>query len=141
MKTTNTKEKSAVPRILIIDDDDEFIGILRITLEKVGYDVYTAGNGTEGLKLLVEHSVDLVVTDIFMPEMEGIETILKLRREFPGLKIIAVSGGGDLGPESYLDAAKLLGAHTPLTKPLVMTEFLATVREILGLESESNELA
>ena len=117
MKTTYPKEKSTVPRILIIDDDDQFLGILRITLEKAGYDVYTAGNGTEGFKILAEYSVDLVVTDILMPEKEGIETIVKLRREFPGLKIIAVSGGGNIGPESYLDAAKLLGAHVPLTKP------------------------
>ena len=140
MKTTNTKEKSSVPKILIIDDNDQFLGILRNTFEKAGYDVDTAGNGTEGLKVLAEYSVDLVVTDILMPEKDGIETIMELRREFPGLKIIAVSGGGNIGPESYLDTASLLGAHT-LIKPLVMTEFLTTVRELLGPESESNELA
>ena len=129
-----------MPRILIIDDNDQFLGILRNTFEKAGYDVDLAGNGTEGLKVLAEYSVDLVVTDIVMPVMEGIETIMELLREFPGLKIIAVSGGGILGPHGYLKITEKM-TDGAFVKPLVMTEFLATVRELLGPESESNELA
>ncbi len=129
-----------MPRILIIDDNDQFLGILRNTFEKAGYDVDSAGNGTEGLKVLAEYSVDLVVTHIVMPVMEGIETIMELLREFPGLKIIAVSGGGILGPHGYLKITEKT-TDGAFAKPLVMTEFLATVRELLGPESESNELA
>ena len=77
-------------RKLIIDDDDQFLRILRITLEKAGYQVDTARDGADGLKPVAELSLDLVITDIVIPEKEGIETITELRREFPGLKIFVL---------------------------------------------------
>ena len=87
--------------ILIIDDDDQIRRVLRKTLERDGYDVADAPNGKEGIRLYRENPADLVITDIIMPEKEGIETIRELRRDFPEVKIIAISGGGRIGPDSY----------------------------------------
>ena len=123
-----------MPRILIIDDDDQFRRMLQITLKKAGYEADTASNGQKGLDFLAKHSVDLVITDIVMPDKEGIETIAEICRKFHGLKIIAISGGGRIGPQSYLDLAGQLGALRTFAKPLVMIEFLAAVRELTHSE-------
>ena len=118
-------------RILIIDDDDDqFRTMLQITLEEAGYEMRTAENGKKGLESLRERAPDLVVTDLVMPEKEGIETIGVLRRDFPDVKIIAVSGGGRVGPESYLKLAEQMGAARSFPKPLEMTEFLDAIREL-----------
>jgi DNA-binding response OmpR family regulator len=118
--------------ILIIDDDDQIRRVLRKTLERDGYDVVDAPNGKEGIKLFRENPADLVITDLIMPEKEGIETIRELRRDFPEVKIIAISGGGRIGPDSYLKMAKGLGAQRTLTKPLDGDELLKTVRELVN---------
>ena len=80
-------------RILIIEDDEHVRGMLRKMLERIGYDVFDAPDGKEGLDFYRNTPVDLVITDILMPEKEGIQTIMELRREFPDVKIIAISGG------------------------------------------------
>jgi len=74
---------------------------------------------------------DLIITDIVMPKKEGIETIVELRRDFPEVKIIAMSGGGNLGPDTYLQMAKGLGAMRTLTKPIKREDFLKAVWELL----------
>ena len=107
--------------------------MLRIVLEQEGYEIRTAKNGLRGLQSLRERVTDLVVTDLLMPEMEGIETILELRRDFPRVKIIATSGGGLLGPEDYLDSARQPGAHLTFVKPLILPESLDGIRETPGL--------
>ena len=125
-------------RILIIDDDDDqFRTMLQITLEEAGYEMRTAENGKKGLESLRERAPDLVVTDLVMPEKEGIETIGVLRRDFPDVKIIAVSGGGRVGPESYLKLAEQMGAARSFPKPLEMTEFLDAIRETLDLQKRN----
>jgi PAS domain S-box-containing protein len=126
------KEGPAAGLILVIDDDDQFRGMLRETLEHAGYDVADAPNGKEGIRLYRENPADLVITDIIMPEKEGIETIRELKRDFPEVKIIAISGGGRIGPDSYLKMAKGLGAQRTLTKPLERDELLKTVRELIN---------
>jgi len=126
------KEKPAEGLILVIDDDDQLRGMLRQTLERVGYDVADAPNGKEGIRLFRENPADLVITDIIMPEKEGMETIIDLRREFPEVKIIAMSGGGRIGPEDYLQDAKVFGAQCTLTKPLNRNELLEAVRELIN---------
>ena len=126
------KEKPAEGLILVIDDDDQFRGMLRQTLEHAGYEVMDASNGKEGIRVFRENPADLVITDIIMPEKEGIETIRELKREFPDVKIIAISGGGRIGPVSYLKMAKGLGAQRTLTKPLEREELLRVVRELIG---------
>jgi CheY-like chemotaxis protein len=118
--------------ILVVDDDDAFRSMLRRTLQRAGYDVVEATDGKAALEALSGAMVDLVITDIVMPNMEGIETIRALRRSYPQLKIIAMSGGGRLKPEGYLDVAKLFGAFRVLRKPFESEELLASVEEALA---------
>jgi YesN/AraC family two-component response regulator len=75
---------------------------------------------------------DLVITDIIMPEKEGLETIFELRKKYPGIKIIAISGGGRISPDGYLPSAKLLGADMVFQKPLIPKEFIAAVSKLLN---------
>jgi CheY-like chemotaxis protein len=117
--------------ILVIDDDATILDMLRQILEREGYDVAKAYNGKEAIKIYREETTDLIITDIIMPGKEGIETIIELTKEFPNIKIIAISGGGRIGAEEYLHIAKVLGAQRTLTKPIEREELLKTVREVL----------
>ncbi len=121
-------------RLLLIDDDPALLSLLRRTLERAGYEVVTAPNGREGLQRLTTGPFDLLITDIVMPEMEGLELILKLRQSHPALRIIAISGGGQLRPASYLNLARLSGAMTVLAKPFELEELLAAVQKLLNSE-------
>ena len=119
-------------RILIIDDDPQILDMLGQILEREGYDIVKASNGKEGIKLYRENPVDLIITDIIMPEKEGIETIFELRKDFPDLKIIAISGGGRIDPEEYLFVAQKLGVQRTFAKPIARAELLKAVRELLN---------
>lgn len=119
-------------RILIIDDEDQFRHMLRQMLERAGYEVSEATDGEKGLKFFRQESADLVITDIFMPEKEGIETIFELKRDFPNVKIIAISGGGRLGGLQYLRAAENAGADQSLVKPFEREELLQAVQDVLA---------
>lgn len=119
-------------RILVIDDEDGVRAIVREMLERAGYEVLDAPEGGKGLELLRERPVDLVITDLFMPEKEGIATIRELRRNFPNVKIIAMSGGGRTRNLDILSDAKRLGAARTLTKPFDPQEMLAAVEEVLA---------
>ena len=114
-------------RILIIDDDVQILKILRKMLEHEGYEVVDAADGNKGLRLYREDPTDLVITDIIMPEKEGIETIIDLRREFPEVKIVAMSGGGHGEAEFYLHMDKGLGAIHTLSKPFAKEELLEAI--------------
>ena len=118
-------------RILVIDDDDAFRRMLRRTLERAGHSVTEAGDGAQGLKVLRDIAVDLVITDLIMPEMEGIETIRALRHDYPELGIIAMSGGGRMTPDGYLAAAKGFGAARVLAKPFENEELFAAIEAAL----------
>ena len=115
-------------RILIIDDDVQVLDMLGQTFEQEGYEVIIAANGKEGIRLYREDPADLIITDLIMPEKEGIETIRELKRDFPDVKIIAISGGGRLDPEGYLHTAKMLGANRTFTKPVKREELLKAVK-------------
>ena len=119
-------------RILIIEDDNEVREYLESVLSRAGYEVISASNGKEGVELFREQPADLVVTDIIMPEKDGIETIMDLRRANPQLKVIAISGGGRAEPENYLHSAKLLGASRTMKKPFTNQEMLSAIDELLG---------
>lgn len=121
-------------RILVIDDEESVRFVVKEMLEFEGYEVTTAPNGKVGLQLFRKDPTDLILTDIFMPEMEGLETIRELHRDFPQLKIIAMSGGGESGMLSFLSFAKRFGALRTLRKPFSREELLETVQELLAEE-------
>ena len=120
--------------ILIIEDDREVREYLESVLSRAGYEVISAVNGKDGVARFTDHPVDLVITDIIMPEKDGIETITDLKRHHPGVKIIAISGG-ERRPEgvsrNYLHSATLLGANRAMQKPITNEDLLNTVREML----------
>jgi CheY-like chemotaxis protein len=119
-------------KILVLDDEPSILLMIKKMLEKAGHEVEVALNGKEGMDLFEKNKPDLLITDIIMPEKEGLETIFELRRLHPDLKIIAISGGGRIGPDGYLPGAKLLGADAIFSKPLVPKEFINKVTELLG---------
>jgi CheY-like chemotaxis protein len=121
-----------VARILIIEDDNEVREFLESLLERAGYETLAAGNGKEGVELFSSTAVDLVITDIIMPEKDGIETIMDMKRGRPDLKVIAISGGGRAEPENYLHSARLLGADRTIKKPFTNEDILGAVGELLG---------
>jgi len=119
-------------RILIIDDEDELRSMLRRMLEQAGHEVTEAVNGAEGIELYERDRPDLIITDIIMPEKEGVETIIALRRADPDLPIIAISGGGRLEATDFLPMARKLGARRTLSKPFRRDQLLEAVDECLA---------
>ena len=121
-----------MPRILVMDDDDMLRPVLRDMLVYEGYEVIEAADGNQGMKACREMKADLVISDVIMPEKEGLEVIRELRRDFPHVKIIAMSGGGQIGALDYLTLAKKMGAHGILAKPFGRDELIAAVQSLLA---------
>ena len=119
-------------RILIIDDDIQIRQMLRQMLEREGYEVNDASNGAEGIELYRDAPFDLIITDIIMPEKEGLETIMELKGDFQYLKIIAISGGGRIDSKDYLKIAKKFGADRTFSKPFDREELLAAIEKLLS---------
>jgi len=122
-------------RILVIEDDESHLRMLTTVLNKANYEVVSAPNGYSGFELFRENPCDLVISDIFMPEQEGLETITKLKEYYPNTKIIAISGGGiktNYMPKDILEIAKDLGANKVMAKPLHIPDLLKTVMSLLG---------
>lgn len=117
--------------ILIVDDDPLILKLLNRFFKGSGHETITASDGKEALALYKEQEPDLVLTDIIMPEKDGLETIIELRRMNPELKIIAISGGGSLDSSDYLNLAKKLGANYATEKPIKKEELLAIVDKVL----------
>jgi len=111
--------------ILLIDDEEQVRMLFQVALEGAGYRVLTAEHGKHGLRLLERQEVDVMLVDLLMPDMDGLELIPLLRKTRPAIKIIAISGGS--GEWDYLDAAKSLGAHATLKKPFSLQELLEAV--------------
>ncbi len=119
-------------RILIVDDDQQIRNMLRITLEREGHDVVEAADGLQAVKVYKTDVVDLVITDIVMPEKEGIELIMELKGMDPAVKIIAISGGGRINPEDYLKWARRFGVENTFSKPVDRQKLLAAVAHLLA---------
>jgi|WetSurMetagenome_2_1015567.scaffolds.fasta_scaffold89800_3 DNA-binding response OmpR family regulator len=118
--------------ILVIDDDEDVRSCIRNILEHSGYSVLEAENGKVGIDICRHNPVDLVIVDLFMPEKEGIETIIELRKEYADLKILAISGGiPGYGPDHFLHIAQKLGADGTLDKPFNMQQLLSKVENLL----------
>ena len=119
-------------RILVIDDDEDVRETVRRTLESRGHTVKLAGDGSLGLAALAEDAPDLVITDVFMPRQDGIETLRELRKAFPKLKVIAMSGGSGNGLINLLEDMEFLGANGTIPKPFTPKELMAAVNAVLG---------
>jgi CheY-like chemotaxis protein len=128
-------------RILIVDDEPDILVILDRMLRKMNHETVQAANGKEAVRRLEESSFDLVITDLIMPESEGIETISAVRRRWPGLKIIAMSGGGRQSPVPYLAVAATLGADATLAKPFERADLVDALRHVLGPEAATSSPA
>ncbi len=125
-------------RILIIDDNAEFRFLLRLSLERAGHQVAEANNGAEGLRAIARQMPEVVCCDLFMPVKEGLETIRELRRDFPGVKVIAMSGGAGVGgAEELLQVAWHFGAAGVLQKPFEMEALLAVVDRTMKQSGEA----
>lgn len=118
--------------ILIIDDEDQVRAMMRQMLERAGHHVFDAPNGKAAIAICRTEKIDLIITDLLMPEKDGIETIVELRRDYPGIRIIAVSGGGSTGRLDLLPAAQQLGAITTFRKPFSRPELIASIESILA---------
>jgi len=125
-------------KIIVIDDEPSILLMLKKMLEKAGHEVDIALNGSDGFELFEKFKPDLIITDIIMPQKDGLEVVLELRRKHPDLKIIAISGGGRIHPEGYLPSAKHFGADLIFQKPLVQKEFLQAVSNLLNETDKKN---
>ena len=119
-------------RILLIDDDDLLRRSLRLGLSRVGHTVVLVTNGKEAMESLSGDPPDLILTDVVMPEMDGMEVIMEVRHRFPNLPIIAMSGGGSVDSECYLNMARQLGSRKVLRKPFSMPELIDAINALLG---------
>jgi DNA-binding response OmpR family regulator len=121
-------------RILLVDDEKNVRFTLAKALKNHHHEVFEAGDGNEALKLLQETEIDLVVTDIIMPNREGLETIQEIRMNWPDVKIVAISGGGRVRNAEFLKVARKMGADTVLKKPFSMNAFTDEVRKLLDAD-------
>lgn len=117
--------------ILFVDDNPELVEIHSTYLRDMGYTVETAGDGDAALAILVDHQIDLMITDVVMPRKEGFETIIEVRANYPDLPIIAISGGGRIGAKDYLTLAMSMGAKVTLAKPFSASALHREVQHLL----------
>jgi len=119
-------------KVLIVDDEPDVRLSLQLALELAGYAVRIAANGHEAIELQRAGAADILITDIFMPESDGIETIAGFRKEFPATRIVVVSGAPRRPHADYLQAARMVGADLTLTKPLDIDDLLGRLRSLLA---------
>ncbi len=123
-------------RILVIDDEPHLRTLIEKFLLLDDHEVDLAEDGNKGLKLIEGNSYDLVITDIVMPEKDGLEVIMELKRLFPNIRIIVISGGGErLNIQDLLKMARLMGADRVMSKPLDFIKLQSAVREVLAMQS------
>jgi PAS domain S-box-containing protein len=134
--------KEGGKRVLIVDDDRQIREIIREVVETEGYTALEAPDGKQGIRMCKRDPVDLIITDIFMPERDGLQVIREIRQGFPGIKIIAISGGGETVAGDFLGHAKLFGADRAFPKPLSLSDLAGAIRELLEeAEQEFNSAA
>jgi CheY-like chemotaxis protein len=121
-----------MPCILLVDDDDLFRTMLAKKLAKFGYETLELRSGKDALTKYEQGHIDLLLTDLVMPEKEGLETIMELKSKYPQAVVVAMSGGGRGSAENYLELAKALGANHVLTKPFSDEDLKKTIQEAIG---------
>ncbi|MFH1019632.1 MAG: response regulator [Pseudomonadota bacterium] len=119
-------------RILIVEDEHMVRELLSEVLTKAGYEVSTAENGSAAYKLCQISDFDLIITDIIMPEMDGLELIQEMKKRLPQMKIIAMSGGGRCSPQDYLEISGALGVSSTIAKPFTNHHLLDLVEKVLS---------
>lgn len=119
-------------RILVVDDDEQVLALLKAMLEREGWDVDAVGDGLVAVQVFDPDRHALVITDIVMPGKEGIETIMELRARKPDLAVIAISGGGRIGPQDYLAWVRRCGVRHTFTKPVPRQDLVDAVAELMG---------
>jgi DNA-binding response OmpR family regulator len=125
-----------MPGILLVEDDNDLREMLKDTLSRKNFTVLEAKNGRDAIMHFKPAVIDLVVTDLIMPEEDGLKVIMRLREMKPGLKIIAISGGGKAGPGSYLNLARALGADAIYSKPFSINDLITRIEELLVGEQQ-----
>ncbi|MFH0957451.1 MAG: response regulator [Pseudomonadota bacterium] len=118
-------------KVLIVDDEESITSLLRQAFDMNGFEVIEASNGMEAVRIFREGGIDLVITDIIMPDKEGLESIMDFKEIDPNVKIIAMSGGGRLEPHSYLQMAAKFGAKKVFQKPLSISLLIEAARELI----------
>lgn len=116
--------------ILIVDDEAPILKLLESILSSHNYDIYSTTDGQKALDMLEQIVVDLVITDVIMPDMDGIEFIGKMKKQRPEVKIIAMSGGGSYDTETYLEIAIKLGADAVLEKPFSLEAVSEAINKV-----------
>ena len=119
-------------QILLVDDDEDFRESLKEVLENRGFAVTGATDGNEGRRHLESQGYDLVISDVLMPENDGVELLVLVRSKWPGTRFLAISAGGRLGPEECLEMCDRLGADGTLEKPFSAQEITAMIGKLLG---------
>jgi len=127
-------------RLLIVEDDDVMSALFCDALTAAGYETVPAWDGDMALKLYTQSRFDLVITDIVMPNMNGVELIMALHKADPTVAVIAVSGGGLFASEGYMKTASLLGAKATLRKPFTIASLITTVRQTLHEKAEAGKI-
>jgi len=120
--------------ILVVEDDNDLRTMLKVSLNRRRFTVMEAENGKEALTHFKPSMIDLVITDLIMPEEDGLKVIMRMRELKPSIKIIAISGGGKAGPGSYLNLAKALGADAIYSKPFSVNDMITKIEELLDIE-------
>ena len=126
-----SRSEKRAATVLIIDDDEEVLSVVDRFLSQRGFKVLVTSDGKAGLELCQRRAPDVVVTDLVMPDQDGLGLIKLLRESCPQIKIVAISGGGGIGSGTYLSLAKVLGAHRQLTKPVELSRLLEAIEELL----------
>src|SRR5580698_2911067 len=135
--------EAKMQNILVVDDEPDVRDSVKYVLDRAGYSVRTAESAMDALAELARSPTDLVITDIIMPQINGVEAIESIRKAFPAVRIIAISGGGNFGiteyqpsaitTTAYLASAEKAGAHLVLTKPFETVELIRSVEQVLGV--------
>jgi DNA-binding response OmpR family regulator len=127
-------------RILFVDDDEPFRLSFSLILEKAGYEIEQAEDGRVGLRKFKEHPPDLVICDLIMPDVEGLETMREIHEIDKTTKILAISGGGRVNAVYYLKVAQMMGAVVTLAKPFTREELIGAVEKLIGPSDESADV-
>lgn len=131
MRSFNHSKPSVMRTILVIDDDPIMRETIRDILQVEEYNVVLASNGKEGMAHLEVLEIDMILTDVLMPEKDGIEVIMEAKRKYPNIKILAISGGGFISARNYLKMARDLGANASVMKPFDIDDLLQNVNKLL----------